>query len=94
MLNGYLNQTAQLEKVLSGDEYNNKSYGPAITIKCRKQAKTQLVRQANKEDITAHQVIYTDVEIKEGYKIDNIIVLEVHSMTGLSGETEGYKVIL
>ena len=78
------------------NQYNEREFEEEIqTIPCRKVYKTQVIKNANNEDIVSTVTIYTFTKIGDKDNIDGKDVLQITEWKSLYDNTVvGYKVLI
>lgn len=78
------------------NQYNEREFEEEIqTIPCRKVYKTQVIKNANKEDVVSTVTIYTFTKIGDKDNVDGKDVLQIIEWKSLyDNAVVGYKVLI
>ena len=93
MINKYLDTTAILKRWASTDEYNEHTY-TTITIPCRIDGATRLVRTVEGQEIVSTAVVFTKDLVTTKDLINDRIVVDVKVMSFLGSGPNHYEVYL
>lgn len=94
MLSAYLVQTAEHKPRIGMTKRSEPIYGPAATLKCRKQFKVQEIILPDKQKIQSDCTYYLAQPVNAGDTLDGRNVLAVEPWHALNGEVIGYKAVV
>lgn len=96
LLNSHFTDTAERKIFKKTNQYNEREFDDVSEIiRCRKVYKTQVVKNANNEDIISTVTIYTFTKIGDKDNIDGKDVLQITEWKSLlDNKVVGYKVLI
>lgn len=96
LLNNHFVDTAQLKVFKKINKYNEREFEDTVRlISCRKVRKTNIIKNANNEDVVSTITIYTFTKIGDKDNIDGKDVLQVNEWKSLlDNKVVGYKVMI
>jgi len=93
MLSAYLNQMAVYAPLTGLNNRGQPSYGPSLSIPCRKRAQTQEVITPDKRTVKCEYTYCLSQAVREGDLLDGRRVQMVKAWTMMDGQIIGYQAV-